>query len=34
MVGRLFNVNALAVRGHASAMELLVTTKTGATKTA
>ncbi len=34
MFERLFKMNALAVRGQAPAMVLLVTTKTGATKTA
>jgi hypothetical protein len=34
MVGCLFRVNALAVRGQAPAMLLVVTTKTGTTKTA
>lgn len=34
MFGRLFSANALAVRGKAPAMVLLVTTKAGATKTA
>ena len=34
MVGCLFEMNALAVRGQAPAMVPVVTTKTGTTKTA